>query len=276
MNIKEILNFRLIETGHFAITTYNLLIIIIIIFITIATLNLINRLMKRLAKKKKINQGGATSIFLIIKYFIWIIIFVVILDTLGVKVSVLMASVAALLVGVGLGLQQLFNDIASGIIILFERNIKVKDIMEIEGEDEIVGEVINIGLRTSKIKTRDDIIMTIPNSKLVNERTINWSLMGSQTRFYVAIGVEYGSDVGLVKKLLLQVAKEHPELLKKPNPFVRFADFGDSSLNFELYFWSNKSFVINNIKSDLRFAIDKIFRENKITIPFPQRVVHMN
>ncbi|MPQ46496.1 mechanosensitive ion channel [Marinifilum sp. N1E240] len=271
--INQFINYPLITSKSININLYHLLIIIALLFTTIFILRLIKRIFKRLVDEDKIDQGSGTSIYLIIKYITWVCIIAFSLDTIGVKLTLLIASSAALLVGVGLGIQQIFHDIASGIILLFERNLKVNDIIELE--NEIVGKVAEIGLRTSKILTRDNIIMIIPNSKLISDNVINWSHNETITRFNVQVGVAYGSNVEMVEKVLLKVAEEHPDIAKKRKPFVRFINFGDSSLDFKLFFWSKKSFMVEFIKSDLRFAINKEFEKNNITIPFPQRDVHI-
>ena len=141
--------------------------------------------------------------------------------------------------------------------------------------DDEIGKVKEINFRTTKIETRDNIILVIPNSTFIDHKVINWSHIQKRTRFNVQVGVAYGSDVRLVERLLLECAYANTDVSKMPKPFVRFNDFGDSSLDFQLYFWTDKAFVVENIKSDLRFAIDKIFRENKVQIPFPQRDVHI-
>jgi len=175
-------------------------------------------------------------------------------------------------VGIGLGLQQVFKDIISGLFLLFEGNLKIGDVVELEG---VVGIDKEIGFRTTKIESRDNIILIIPNSTFIGENVINWSHIEQRTRFHVAVGVAYGSNVELVKKVLLECAKEHQEASDYPTSFVRFYDFGNSSLDFLLFFWTENAFRVESIKSDLRFAIDRKFRENNITIPFPQRDVHI-
>ena len=177
-----------------------------------------------------------------------------------------------MLVGLGFGLQQIFNDFVSGLILLFEGTIKVGEVVEVEG---IVGRVIRIGLRTSELETRDNIMMLIPNSMFTSEKVINWSHNLQFTRFRVKIGVAYGSDTKLVKNVLLACADEHTFITKKPQPRVRFREFGDSSLNFELLFFSDNMFRIESVKSDIRFMIDQKFRANDIQIPFPQRDLHI-
>ena len=272
-SIKSFLNFEIIKLEKVQVNIYEILIGILTILITALVLRLLRRIFKKVSQKGVMDVGTSNSLYQIIKYFIWVVVFVLILDTVGVKVSIFIASAAALLVGVGLGLQQLFNDIASGIILLIERTLKVNDVVEME--NEMVGRVVTIGLRTSKINTRDNILVIVPNSQLVNDRVINWSHADALTRFHVNIGVAYGSDIDLATKVLKSCAKEHPNIVSKPEPFVRFTNFGDSSLDFQLFFWTKEAFAVENTKSDLRYKIDKAFREHKIQIPFPQRDVYL-
>ena len=251
----------------------DLSIVLIVFFITVLIVRIIKRVFKRLVKKGTIDGGSSNSIFQIIRYILWIISIGLMLEIIGFKLTILIAGSAAILVGFGFGIQQIFNDFASGLILLFERNLKANDIVQLE--NDIVGKVLVIGLRTTKINTRDNIVMIVPNSKFTNDSIINWSHSEDITRFDIEIGVAYGSDVPLAKKILLKCAKNHPGILTDPEPFVRFTDFGDSSLDSQLFFWTNLSFDSENIKSDLRFVVDDEFRKNGIQIPFPQTDVHI-
>ena len=273
MEVKELLNLKLIITDNYSLSIYSLALVLLILVLTYVVLKVIQRVFKSLIKHQKLEAASGYSIFLIIKYIIWVLILIVSLDTLGLKISILLASFAALLVGVGLGLQQLFNDISSGIVLLVEQSIRVGDIIELD--DGRIGKVMSINLRTSVIQMRDDIVAIIPNSKLVNDIIVNWSHIDKSTRFYVQVGVAYGSNVDLVRSLLLKSLINHPDIEKNPAPFVRFEDFGNSSLDFQVFFWVTKSFIIETIKSDVRFQINKLFAENKITIPFPQSDVYI-
>jgi small-conductance mechanosensitive channel len=221
-------------------------------------------------QKNKINVGTRFAINQLITYLIYVIAIVSALHFLGIKMTVVWGGLAALLVGIGLGLQQTFNDLFSGILLLFERGIEVGETVEIDG---LIGNVKKIGLRTSIIESRDNITVIVPNSKLVVNNVINWSHYDDKVRFIIQVGVAYGSDTTLVKNILLEVAKEHSFVLKYPKPIIRFTNFGNSSLDFELLFYSKNFIIIEDIKSDLRFEIDRKFRENKIEIPFPQRDV---
>ena len=273
MQLKEILGEEILKIGTIVITPNILLEILIILIATRLLLFLIKKIFSRNIIKKGLDEGMVFAIYSLIKYILWVIAITLILDSLGLKITVLIAGSAALLVGIGLGIQNIFKDILSGVFMLFERNIKIGDVMQLE--DGMVGRVKEIGLRTSKILTRDNVVKTIPNSHFVESEVINWSTMDPNTRFHVKVGVAYGSDVRLVEKILLKCAEENKEVSKHPKPFVRFNDFGESSLDFQLFFWTHHSFTVENIKSDLRFAIDDEFRKNQITIPFPQRDIHV-
>jgi len=273
MNFKDLLEYALIRTDKFTISVYSLLVTIIILLATRILIGIIHKVFKRkIYSNPNIEIGKSHTIYQLIKYLLWIIAILFSLETIGIKITFLLAGSAALLVGLGLGLQQIFKDIVSGLFLLFEGNLKVNDIVELDDE---VGRVKEISFRTTKIESRDNIILVIPNSKFIDGNVINWSHIQKRTRFYVQVGVAYGSDVELVEKVLLECAANHRDISKSPNPFVRFYNFGDSSLDFQLFFWTEKAFEVENIKSDLRFEIDKKFRSNKIQIPFPQRDVHI-
>jgi small-conductance mechanosensitive channel len=219
--------------------------------------------------RSKIDTGSQFAINRLFTYFAYLIGILLVIQAAGFNLVAIWTGAAALLVGIGIGLQQTFNDLICGIIILFERSVKVGDVVELVGHQ--VGTVRRIGARTSIVETRDDIIIFVPNSKLIGENVVNWSTINRTARFNVTISVAYGSDTSLVKEILEQAAGEHPRILDTPQPFVRFVEFGDSSLNFEVLFWSRDFIRVENIKSDLRFAIDAAFRAKGIEIPFPQR-----
>ena len=233
---------------------------------------MIQLILKNYYKSKNINVGSQYAINQLLQYFVYVIAILMALEALGFSLTVLWGGAAALLVGIGLGLQETFKDLFSGIIMLFERRIEVGDVVEIDG---LVGTVRRIGVRTSLVETRDNITVIVPNSKLIIDKVVNWSLNDKKARFYVAVGVAYGSDTELVKKILLNVARENAFVLRHPPPFVRFVNFGDSSLDFQIHFWSHEFLRIEDVKSDIRFEIDQAFRKNGVTIPFPQRDVWM-
>ena len=194
------------------------------------------------------------------------------MDVVGIKVQLLLAGSAALMVGIGLGLQSIFSDFLSGIFLLIEGTIKVGEIIEVDG---LVGKVEEINLRNSKVLSRENVVVIVPNSKFVTEKVVNWSLHNESIRFTVDVGVAYGSDTKKVKLIFETIMNENGDIDQTPKPFVRFKDFGESSLDFELIFWTKKAFAVDSLKSDLRFEINDQLNKNDITVPFPQRDVHI-
>lgn len=218
-------------------------------------------------RQRKMDAGSQFAVNQILKYVIYVITILFAINALGINMTIIWGGAAALLVGIGLGLQQTFNDFFSGLVLLFERSVAVGDVLEINGD---VGNVVRIGLRSSIIEMRDNQSVIVPNSQLVNEVVHNWTHFTDKVRFQVDVGVAYGSDTALVKRLLLEAVNNHSLVLSYPKPFVRFNDFGSSSLDFSIYFFSNTYPNIDDTKSDIRFDIDRLFREHNIEIPFPQ------
>jgi len=272
MDFEELLHTRLLRIREQDILVLDIISALLIFLITLLVVRYLKRILRIARQKNRINTGQEYAVHQLSKYLLYVIAIVLMLEVLHVRLSILLAGSAALLVGVGFGIQQLANDIISGFIILMGRSIHVDDIIEVDG---IVARVQEIGIRTSQIETRDGIYMIIPNSMIISEKVINWTTAKSITRFRVKVGVAYGSDVELVKKLLIDCASKHPEIRKSPKPICRFVDFGNSSLDFELLFWSKYMFRIEDVKSDLRFLIDAAFRKHGIQIPFPQRDLHI-
>ena len=272
MNYQDILDFKIISYERYQVSVYQLLEIAVIIAATRAIIWLIHKLIRSRISNGKFDTGRGEALFQIIKYLLIVVAVVLVLDVVGLKLTFLLAGSAALLVGLGLGIQQIFNDVVSGIILLFEGTVLVGDIVEVNG---IVGKVKRINIRTSLIETRDRINIIVPNSKLVSDNVINWSHNRIATRFSGEVGVEYGSDVELVKRLREEAVKGHKSVSRLPEPKARFRDFGDSALLFDVLFWSDDMFRIEFIKSDIRTEIDKRFKEHRITIPFPQRDLHI-
>ena len=270
--LSKILELKFIHIGNYEIRIYTLVSILGIVVLTLLILWLIKKALLRRNKFSKLDTGNSYALFQIIKYVFWVIAIGLILETVGVKVTVLIAGSAALLVGVGLGLQQTFNDVISGIILLSERSIKVNDVLEIDGD---VVKIQSIGLRTSKGLNRDDISIILPNSLITTNKVINWSHQSKKTRFRIEIGVAYGSNVDHVIKILEQSAIDHPDIYDRELIEARLMNFGNSSLDFQLLFFSENVFRIGKVKSDIRRIINKKFAENGIRIPFPQLDLHV-
>ena len=272
MDLETFLNYHLFTIGNYSLSVYSLVAVAIIWVLTYLLTKLIKKALFSAQKHQKIETGSAYALYNLIKYILWVIAIALALNAAGIELTVWLAGSAALLVGVGLGLQQTFNDFISGIILLFEGSIKVGDILDIDGD---VVKIQNIGLRTSTAINRDDIIAILPNSLITTNKVVNWSHQTEKTRFRINVGVAYGSDVDLVIELLKQSAAEHSGIKNKAAINARFIDFGNSSLDFELLFFSRDIFRIENVKSEIRKIINQKFNENNVRIPFPQMDLHL-
>lgn len=273
---SDILNYKLFETGSYSFTVGSILLVVVIYIGVKVFLFGLHKVMNRIFEKRGIDRGRRFALFKLVQYFVWTFAIIFMIQAAGFKITILLAGSAALLVGLGLGLQQIFQDLVSGIFILIEGTIQKDDVIEIDG---LIGKILEIHLRTSTVLTRDGIMLIVPNHKFIVDNIINWSHSNTPTRFKVSVGVAYGSDVGKVRDILMECTIQHDKVLKSIKdgkyPFVRFVDFGDSALLFQVFFWSNDIFPIENTKSDIRYLIDKRFREEGVTIPFPQRDLHI-
>lgn len=276
--IIEFLEFKLIdfrsgtgEDAHDIVLKVKYL--LLVAFVMVATTYLL-RWIKKLVTRKMPNDDKVkfNTVFSFARWIIYIVVMLIVFDSIGINVTAVFAASAALLIGIGLALQTLFQDIISGIFILVDQSVQVGDIIELEGK---VGRVEEIKLRTTRATTADNRVLIIPNHLYLTNSLYNWTQNGNTTRENVAIGVAYGSDVQLVKKILLEAANDHKDVLDFPEPTVLFSDFGESSLDFKIVFTVNDSFNARFPKSEIRFEIDRLFRENNISIPFPQRDIHI-
>ncbi len=225
-------------------------------------------LQRRIAKKAYLDPGLHYTIGRLTQY---LVISGGVLLALSFGVGLNLTSIAvvftALSVGIGFGLQYIAADIASGFILLFERPVRVGDRITI-GEDE--GDVQSINLRTTVVSTNNRVSIIVPNSKLVSQRLINWSYGDPRARIAIPIGVSAESDIDLVTQTLLKAAEVVDNVLIDPPPKVQFLKFGDWSLDFRLLVWTNRPRLHMQIRSDINYRIDKLFREARIEIPYPQ------
>lgn len=266
---KPILNVK----GFYLKISSVLIVIIVLVGSRLFSWFLTQILLQPYYHKNRIDKGAQYAVNQLLSYVIYVASFFLAMNIIDVKMNLILGGAAALLVGVGLGLQQTFNDFFSGIILLFERSIDIGDIVNVNG---VIGTVKKIGIRTSKIETRDNITVIVPNSKLVTDNVINWSHNNNFARFEIKINVAFSSDPYLVKRILEQAVSLNDKVEKNPFPFVRFIEFGQYALEFHLLFWSKELINIEDVKSDLRFEINRLFRENKIEIPYPVQTIHLN
>ncbi len=227
----------------------------------------------KLLAKSKIDLGVRVAVGTIFRYIVLVVGFIIIFQTVGIDLSALTILAGALGVGIGFGLQNITNNFVSGIIILFERPIKVGDRIEV---GDVYGDVVNISMRSTTIVTNDNIAIIVPNSDFISSTVINWSYTDKNVRFNILVGVSYHDDPQRVKKILLDIADNNEGVLKNPKPEVLFDEFGDSSLIFNLRVWTRDYITRPKVlKSQLYFEIFEKFREHKIEIPFPQRDLHI-
>lgn len=274
MSIKDILNIKLLELDDYHLTVFSLVVVFAIILVSYLGLKLIKRSLHKKKGRSASEVGRRHSIYLIIRYVVWVVVLLACVESLGIDLTILLAGSAALLVGLGLGIQQIFNDIVSGMFLLFEGSISVGDILEVDG---IVCKVEEINLRSSMVKTRDDIMVIVPNHKFINENVTNWSHQNELTRFSVELGVSYSSDPDKVREVLLKILENNEAVLHSDTrkPSVLFTNFGESSLDFRMMFYSRETFRIERTMSELRFDVFRRFKEADIEIPFPQRDLHI-
>ncbi|MCM4153213.1 mechanosensitive ion channel protein MscS [Arenibacter sp. N53] len=267
---SDFLAFKIWDSDKVDITAGTFLTIILAIIVVTYSLRLVRKLVT--AKLPEEDKNKFISIFGFLRYLFYIMVVLVVLHTSGVNLTVLLTASAALFVGLGFALQYLFQDIISGILIIMDQSLRVGDIVEV---NQKVGRVFEIRLRTTRALTRDDKVIIIPNHQFLTDSIYNYTQNHKSTRESVKIGVAYGSDVNLVTKILENIAGDQKGVLKNPKPFVLFDDFGDSALLFSINFYINDSYGDPKIKSAMRYRIDAKFREHQISIPFPQRDIHL-
>ena len=285
ITFQDFLNFKLIDLKSFHLNFFDIFVILTIFFASRILVNFSKIVIGRKFRKAANSDLSTEYVYVkIAKYVIYVFAIIFCLQVLDVNLTLLLTGSAALLVGIGLGLQDVFKDVFAGFVLLFEGNLRVGDIVEItsgsknstKSSSGIVAKIVKINVRTSQIQTREGNVLIIPNTRLTQEQVENWSHGSELTRFIINLTVEYGANTELIKRLLKQAALAHPKVKKSHPILVRLANFGDSGLELELVFWADQSWDINNYKSEIRFEIDRLFREYEIKIPYPKRDILMN
>jgi small-conductance mechanosensitive channel len=263
------------QEGTFKVSIISLVLLIVIIFIATLVSRYTRRfLRKRVLPRFHIEIGLQYTLLRLVHY---VIIALGVLYAIKIGFSVDLTSVAVILgflsVGIGFGLQYAASDIASGFILLFERPIRIGDWLSLDGGVE--GRVESISLRSTVVVTNENLAVIMPNSKLVQNKFINYSYGTQNVRLNIPIGVAYGSDLETVKTALIEAARSVKEVLSDPAPIVHFSGFGDSALNLQIRVWIDEPRNHTTIGSKINFAIDEAFRKYNIEIPFPQRDIHI-
>jgi small-conductance mechanosensitive channel len=258
--------------GGTPITVASIASFVIILAITYGISKALQRGLGRMYRRRGLEEGVQYALNRLLHYAILGFGIFLALDNLGISVTALAGLGAILAVGIGFGLQNIAQNFVSGLILLLERPVKKGDFVEV---GDTRGTVREIHARATVITTLDNVDILVPNGQFITEPVINSTFDSRRVRVRVDVGVAYGSNTDLVRRALEEVAAKHPAVLEQPPPMVRFQDFGDSSLDFSLLVWLDDPLVEPQIASDLRFAIDRVFREQKIEIPFPQRDLHL-
>jgi small-conductance mechanosensitive channel len=226
----------------------------------------------RVFRKTNIEEGKQFMILRLLRTLIYGISVAIALETIGADLTLLWASSAALLVGVGIGLQNFFNDVISGFVLLFEGGVRVGDELEVDG---MLVRVERIDLRSTRVITRHGNLIVMPNGLISGQTVRNFSQGDTASMLELKVGVAYGSDVKSVERILVDCANAEALVIRKKETAALFQDFGDSSLDFSVYFWVDQPWSRRIIASNIRFRVDEAFRQEGIRIPFPQRDVHV-
>ncbi len=270
-----VLNFPLIVLGKSSITLWVILLnlIVVLTFFNVSA-RLKSWILNSMAQRKGVNISNWRAAITLSYYAFLAIGLVGILQSTGLDLSLFTVLTGAIGIGVGFGMQTIFSNFISGVIILLEKPIKLGDRIEV---GDVAGNVHSISVRATTVITNDNVAIIVPNSDFISKQVINWSHSGSDVRISISVNVSYDSDPEVVAHLLKEVAGKEPGVLKSPAPVVRLAEFGESALRFSLLVWTQEfSDRTGALKSLLNFRVLKIFRENHIHMPFPQRDVHIH
>lgn len=274
LSAKDLIQEPLFNFGKSTFTLSTILYLVISIFLLFFLSSKLRKfLADRILAKYNVDIGIRQAISTILRYVIVTVGMIVIIQTAGIDMSFVTVLAGALGVGIGFGLQNITNNFVSGIVILVERPVKVGDRIEVmtHSSEKVAGDVISISARATTILTNDNISIIVPNSNLITSAVINWSYNDKRVRFNFLVPVHYNEDPELVKKILLEVARENDGVLKTPIPDVLLDEFADSSINYILRVWTSRYTQKPGVlRSQLYYAIVKKFREHNITIPYHQ------
>lgn len=279
MAIKEwlanFLNTTLFTLNDSVITIQDVFFVPVILLLGLFFLRWLSLRIVRRLEAKKVNPDAIHLFRRIFFVLTVVILFITTLDLLSIPLTAFAFISGAIAIGVGFGAQNIINNFISGWILMWERPIKIGDFLEV---GDAKGTVESINTRSTRIRRVDGVHMLVPNSYLLENAVVNWTLIDRLTRNIVRVGVAYGSPVKKVAELIAQAVNENEDVLQDPKPTVIFEDFGDSALIFDSYFWVNASGDkdLRSIRSAIRFRIDELFHENGIVIAFPQRDVHID
>jgi len=262
-----------IAVGDISVTLGRLALILTGFFLTRSTLNAVQSFIRDLPRLRPgVDPGVRDVLDTTSRYLFWGFYVLIALFLLGFSFTSLAVVAGGLSVGIGFGLQNIVNNFVAGLILLFGRSIQAGDTIQI---DSTWGQVRKVNIRNTVVQTFDNATLFVPNSDLIAGKLVNWTHRDPTVRREIAVGVAYGSDTDRVREILLEAARSQPHVLPQPEPSVQFLNFGESSLDFKLFFWVDNVSAGLSTTSDIRFAINRRFREEGIDIPFPQREVRI-
>ncbi len=270
--LKHILYYPLVHLAAGPLTLTTLLVGLSIIIAARFTATLVGHGLTRMLTRREVHASARFAVVKIARYIVISLGVIIAITSVGLKLDALLEASAALLVGIGFGLQTIAQNFISGLILLIERPVGMGDFVQIGNAS---GTVVDIGLRATTVVTRDEVTIIVPNSELITGQVINHSIPTTRRRIAVNVGVAYGTDTQAVKRVLLEVAAATPAVLTDPAPDIRFDAFGESTFNFILLAWIANPSQDLRIASELRFAIEAGFSKAGITIPIPQRELHL-
>ena len=274
-SISQLMQTPLVSLGTSSLNLGQLLSVVVFVLLGIMFVVWSSGFLRRRLASRRVNADVTQMVSRAYLVLGFVVLAFMTMDFLQIPLAAFAFISGAVAIGVGFGAQNIINNFISGWILMWERPIKIGDFLEL---GEAKGTVESINTRSTCIRRVDGVHLLVPNSSLLENTVINWTLLDKLVRTSVRLGVAYGSDVQLVTELLKQAAEEHSDVLKDPAYSVIFEDFGDNALVFELNVWiyaiADRSLRV--IRSDLRYRIDELFRENKVTISFPQRDVHVD
>jgi small-conductance mechanosensitive channel len=271
--VKNIFNYTLFTLNQTAITIGSIIIFLFILVVFLVGAKLFTRMLStRVLKRMQIDKAIRYNLERVIYYLLVVIGAIVAFQFIGINLSGLAVLLGFLSVGIGFGLQNVTSNFVAGLILLFERPIKIGDRVTV---GDTLGDVIAIGMRSTTIRSVNNISIIVPNSEFISERVINWSYGDRKVRLDIDVGVSYNSDLETVLRCLDEIARENKHVLEKPESAVQFMEFGDSSWNMQLRCWIPNPKIQPKVQHELNCAIVQKFRENNVEIPYPQRDLHV-
>jgi small-conductance mechanosensitive channel len=274
--LATVWHFELFKTGDNIIEFNQVLIALLVLFVGFIISKWMSRKIgRRLTSLGKLNANTTHALQRLFHMVFVVIIVLVALPIAGIPITIFTVLGGAVAIGIGFGMQNLFNNLISGIILMIEKPIRIGDIVFIGGDE---GRVEDIGNRCTRVRRGNGVDVLIPNSHFLEQEVINWTLSDCDIRGEVLVGVAYGSNTKMTHDLMFKAAQDNEKIHESPTPFILFEDFGDNALGFRLYYWARvkSPLDINRINSELRFRIDELFREADICIAFPQRDIHLD